>query len=220
MNELTKNNGIIYCILEDTHISETVKIVTNAFTDNEYLCGKNGLNISKEIFSRFVYSCCEKANNENISFVAIDEKTNSIVGAIINEDPLTEEIQTENLGFEFDVIFDILNNHLGKLYSKQKSTWNVNDCLHIFMVAIDKEYNGKGIGNTLFSLSCDIARKNKNKYIMVEATGPVSSYFCEKKDFINKGAVIYKDYTYNGEHILNKIEGARGISLYLKELNI
>src|SRR5262249_35812048 len=84
---LLEQNNIIYRLLTEEYLEETIKFNTDHFIQHEYLV--RGLNFDYNQFEPFVRACCEQTIREELSLIAIDKITNKVIGFSISEDLLS-----------------------------------------------------------------------------------------------------------------------------------
>ena len=215
--ELKNINGISYQLINENNVLAVAHIATDHFIKNEHLIVKSGCNY--QTFYRFIMAYCAVTLIEKLSLVAIDIKSNAIVGFAISEDPKSAHAvdanQLASLSENLTLIFKILDdlNHVSIDFSIAE-----NDCFHLFVLGVVSEYQGKKIGKNLVDLSLKLARKRGFKYVLVEATSPITKPLCESLGFSVIGKLNYNNYSFQENRLSKQLSDYSGPHMLLKEL--
>jgi ribosomal protein S18 acetylase RimI-like enzyme len=77
--------------------------------------------------------------------------------------------------------------------------------LHLFMLAVDGQFAGRGIGKGLVKASVDIGRRKGYRMALTEATGRVSQHIFRTSGFADRFSVSYHDFVYENKVVFASI---------------
>lgn len=212
-----EKEGIQYQVLDKDHLEETIDVVTQHFIKEEYLTRESKLTYSE--FGKFVRAYCELDLSQKLSLIALDKNTKKVIGFSISEDPQLPEAVNPNdylsLSPNFEPFFAVLN----ELHHQcLKTEFKQGECYHLFLLGVLPEYQGKKIGKTLLKLSGEYAKSKDFKYVLVEATSPITKPLCEKLEYKNLGNITYKDFVLNNKKPFSHLVDYDGPYMFIKHL--
>lgn len=214
---LSNQTEILYQTLDKKYLNETIDIITSHFVKEEYLTREAQLNYSE--FEPYVRAYCELDLAHNLSIIAVDKKTDKVIGFSISEDPELPSAINVNNYLEISKKFEITSSLLGKLHQDHLNiTFKQQECCHLFLLGVLPGFQGKRIGKTLVELTQNHAKDKGFKYVLVEATSPATKPICEKLGFKNLGNTPYKDFVFNNQKPFVSITDYLGPYLFIKEL--
>jgi len=168
---------------------KVLNLLLNSFFQDEPLA--KHLELGKPI--DFAESIFNDALKDQCSFVVYDNQTKELIGICINEiqyenDQHIINETNENILF----ILQFLNNmHENKNLFHQFQT---NILLHVFIINIEKNYRGYGLGSQLISTTIEHAKKMNIKGLYAEATNIYSLNCFKQQGFQVYHQVNYIDY--------------------------
>ena len=218
MKVIFNKNEISYSLLDEKNIEEIIALLTEHFVKTEYLI--KGCNFTYEEFEPFCRIYCEASIVNKLSIIALDDATGELVGYSINEDPNTSDSVSPDflldVSDKYHILFSVLNDLNTKFLNVEMTPGN---SLHLYLLGVNPEFQGKGIGKTLVHVTEMVARDRGFNYILVEATSPGTKPICEKLGYESLGNIPYKDYEYKGAKIFSEITDYDGPYLKIKHLN-
>jgi ribosomal protein S18 acetylase RimI-like enzyme len=138
----------------------------------------------------FAKNIINDAINDQCSFVVYHIQTKELVGVCINEIKYQDDQHIINeINEKISFILNFLNNmHTNiNLFDQLKT----NSLLHIFIINIDKNYRGYGLGSQLISASIEHAKKINIGGAYAEATNIYSL-----NSFKQQGFQVYDQLNY------------------------
>jgi len=193
-----------YRLLSKNDIDETVKVFTYTFCHDEPMT--HYLGITEEEFEPFARQVIEKAAMDQLSVVALKE--GKIIGCAIVEDvtdPLNIIIDIDP---KFRFIFALLE-HLTSDFFNEK-IFSSGHVAHLFVTAVAKACQGKGIAKELNAEVMRIAKQKKFSFMYSEFT----HYYNEqavlsqlKQNKLKLSSCKYKDFIYATKHPFDQLEG-------------
>ena len=177
----------------------------------------SSLGIPLEDFADFVRVLGPKAEQEELTVIARDQKTDQIIGAMITDDFAIEPPEEiRRLGDNFEPIWAILDE-LDTQY-KQGRILPKGEYLHFFLLAVDHRQTGKNVARNLVQTCLENGIRKGYKTGVVEATGVVSQHIFRKFGFVDCFETPYKTFTFQGKRVFESIKGHHGIILMDKAL--
>lgn len=197
---------------------EAAKCLSKQFTEYEPM-GKL-LNLTADLFYKVAMSVVQAASNGKLSFVAINPKTEKLLGVLIGED-LYDYIHNDqpsivDLYPETKPIFTLLDKLTHEYYFK-KNPQRGQVC-HLFMVAV---YPGGKLGTSVRLSKHFIKKAVEYNYgeVVAEPTGRISQGILglSNMDIINE--IEYSKFQLDGEFPFKDIEDTPVCQLRAMKLN-
>jgi len=190
-----------YLLLTNTDLSITIDCVVKVFLYDEPMT-KN-LDITESEFKNFVTIICNKCVKEKLSYICKNSH-NKIIGFCLNEDLIDDgDISLDKITPKMNPILNLLGS-LDSSYLKNKRKTK-NTFFHLFMVGSLSEYRNQGIVKRLIKNSLVLAKKNKYKTALSEATNLKSQNLLEKFNFKFVKKVKYSDFKFKGVYFFKNI---------------
>ena len=215
--EPISKNGIIYKLLEENESEETQKLIVKIFVDDEYLTRESGLTYDE--FSFLARDYCEYTIKKKLSFIAIDQQSQQVIGFIIAEDPFTKDtinpdkfVEVSEHYIPFNAILESLHEHYLNIPKEPGS------CYHSFLGGMVSDFRRRGILRQMNIYSEEYALKQGFKWILVEATSPATKFLCDKDGYTNLGNIPYADFKLHNSYPFKHITTYDGPYLYIKQL--
>jgi GNAT superfamily N-acetyltransferase len=79
------------------------------------------------------------------------------------------------------------------------------ECLHLFMLAVDGQFAGQGIGQGLVQACTENGLRKGYRMAVTEATGRVSQHIFRKNRFVDRCSVSYQDFRYETKRVFASI---------------
>jgi ribosomal protein S18 acetylase RimI-like enzyme len=155
-------------------------------------------------FERFVGLLCPKAAAEGLTIVARDLGSGQIAGVLLTDDfAVPPVLASGEVSDKFLPIFAMLDN-LDDQYRQSRSIV-AGQYLHLFMLAVDEHFAGRGIAQQLVTACLLNGRQKGYTHAVTEATGVVSQHLFRKLGFADRFRVSYQDYRYEGRALFASI---------------
>ena len=207
--------NILCEVLRREHKDQASACLLKMFLFHEPMTRVIGL--SEGEFRYFLEIQVGKAIKDELSVVAIDQENGQLVGCFISEDFVTTPPQGfEKVTPKLLPIFDLLET-LDNQY-KDKNPVEPGKLLRMFMAGVYKEYAGTNITVKATRLMEETAKSRHYRACIAEATNPISQHILEKLGYTELHSLLYKDYTYKGEHVFKDVTFGDSCKLFYKEL--
>jgi ribosomal protein S18 acetylase RimI-like enzyme len=141
----------------------------------------------------FANNIINEGIHDQCSFVVYDIQTKELVGVCLNEIKYQDDKHIIN---ETDEKLCFILNFLNHMHTNVNlfDQFTSNALLHIFIINIDKNYRGFGLGSQLIFASIEHAKKMNIKGLYAEATNIYSLNCFKKQGFEVYHQINYTDY--------------------------
>ncbi len=216
MNHLGEQKGVRYEVFTEEDMDGLVAVVTEAFTEHEPM--SLAMKIPYGVFRDFMSLLAVKAAKERLTVIARDLETGMVVGALVNEDLMSEPADAPDpLDPKFNPIFTLLGGLTA--YYKENRRFQAGECLHVFMIGVTQGFKGRNLSQHLIAYSMRNARRKGYKMVCTEATGNISQHiFGRKFGFRELKKVAYRTFVYDGDQVFNEIKDHWGAVLMERDL--
>lgn len=216
MRVLVSKDGIDYGPLDHSTLAGAIDCVSEVFTEAEPM--SRFLGISREEFLVFANAVYPAMAEQGLSFVARDSQTGKIVGIRISEDYACSDMEEiPGLSPKFFPLFSIL--HQISEHFRQIREIPPGKYIHLFMVAVNSNYAGRGIAPTMNAIFFDYVRSLGFTHAVTEPTGAISQHILMNKfGFQLLHQIRYRDFEYEGRRVFANIQGHEGVMLLEKDL--
>lgn len=203
MNLPAEKNGIIYEILQENDIEQTIACVIETFSIGEPMA--KSLGITPDEYHSFAEIVCKKAVKDGLSIVAKDKATSKVIGFSISEDLVSEPPERiEKINVKFHPILALLTI-LDEKYKKSHKV-EKGQIFHLYMVGVSESCKNRNIATVLLNESLKLAKLKNFSGAIAEATGLVSQHIIrDKLGFEEKFEIEYKSFTHEGKNVFKNI---------------
>lgn len=202
----TEKDGIIYGLLQEKDLEETISCLCEVFPRNEPMTKAAGINSDEFYYFAKIY--CEKAVKDELSVIARDKASNKLIGFLISEDLLSEPPEgIEAINVKFYPVLALLDS----LDEKYKNSCKVQkgQILHLFMGGVIEDFKNRNITTRLIEENLKLAERKNFSGAIGEGTGASSLHItCDKLGFNELFAIEYGKFTYKGEHVFKNVENS------------
>lgn len=206
-----EQDAIRYEVVQPEDVPSMTRVIAESFSRAEPPALAMGLS-STEI-AEFLLCIASQLLSDGLTVVARScQARDSVVGAMIADDfaaPLF--IDSTRISRKFLPIFTMLES-LDSQY-RQKTKIAKGQYLHLFMLAVDAQFSGRGIAQRLVESCLKNGSERGYRWAVTEATGLVSQRVFQKLGFAERARVSYRDFTYGGEPVFASIKEHTGVSL-------
>jgi len=206
-------NNIQYSVLTDADFENAADLLAGVFSRSEPLDVATGIT-SGEV-RQVVELNGRNAMAGGLMVAARDTGTNRIAGAVLAHDladPVPEGF--EPIAHRFAPILALLDD-LGGPFLKSR-TILPGEVLHIFMLAVDPQFAGRGIGRNLLQYTVENAREKGFTTAIAEATGKTSQKIFREQGFTETNRVEYGSFLFRGTHPFEPIRD-QGAVLFMEK---
>ncbi len=204
-----------YDVAQPPDSEEIVRLLATVFSESEPPAVAMGLSFRD--MEQFLRLFAPGAIAEGLTIVARGRDTGKLAGVLLTDDfAAPPAVDLNRISRKFLPIFSMLEN-LDERYRKGK-TISAGEYLHLFMLGVDGQFAGCGIGQGLVKACLDHGIRKDYRTAVTEATGIVSQRVFRKQGFVDRFSVSYRDFTYEGKVVFGSIQGHENAILMDKSL--
>jgi GNAT superfamily N-acetyltransferase len=191
-----------YAIAEPSDSDAIVHLLAMAFSESEPPAVAMGLSFhDMEYFLRLVVPGIVEYG---LTAVARDKDRGTLAGVCLTDDfAKPPALDLTAISPKFLPIFSMLEE-LDKEFWKGRSV-SAGECLHLFMLAVNADYVGRGIAQGLIQVCVDNGILKGYRLAITEATGNVSQHVFRKSGFADQISVAYSDFVYQRRFVFAAI---------------
>jgi ribosomal protein S18 acetylase RimI-like enzyme len=162
------------------------------------------MGLTQAEMERFVSLLCPAAAADGLTVVARALDTNQTIGVLLTDDfAAPPTLDPSDVSDKFGPILTMLDG-LDEQYRKERAIV-AGQYLHLFMLAVDAHFVGRGIAQQLVAACLANGRQKGYTHAVTEATGVVSQHVFRKAGFTERLRVAYQDYRYDGRPVFASI---------------
>ena len=212
--ELT-GEPIRFDVLQAADVEPMIHLIARAFSTAEPPAVAMGLSTAD--LTEFLRMLAPRAVADELTVLARSLADGRIVGALLTDDfAVPPPLEIERLSPRFLPIIAILES-LDEPY-RRESTMRPGDYLHLFMLAVDPQFGGRGIAQGLVASCLENGKRKGYRRAVTEATGVVSQQVFRKLGFEERLRIRYRDFRYGGEAVFASITEHDGVALMDRRL--
>ena len=210
-----ERDAIRYAVMRAQDLEATVHLLAAAFSTAEPPAVAMGLSFTDLV--DFLRLLVPQAAADGLTVIARSCASQAVVGAMLCDDFAAPP--TLDLGRISKRFLPILAM-LGSLDDQYRSrrTIRQGEYLHLFMLAVDARFGGRGIAQHLVEFCLQNAAGRGYRWAVTEATGVVSQRVFRKLGFEEQLRISYRDYSYDGEVVFTSIADHGGAALMHQSL--
>lgn len=189
-------------LFQSSDAADVVHLLARTFSAGEPPAIAMGLTPAD--LERFVGLLCQRAAADGLTIVARSLETKQIAGVLLTDDfAVPPDLATSEISDKFLPILAMLDS-LDEQYQQSRSIVP-GQSLHLFMLAVDEHFAGRGIATQLVTACLANGRRKGYTHAVTEATGRVSQHVFRKLGFVERARVSYQDYRYDGRAVFASI---------------
>ena len=203
-NILLRNGPFVYKRIFSQVEDKALELLANAFSNHEPI--NRYLKTPQNILERYFYEVLNTEKSRELSVVCIHEPTQELCGVKINNSADALIKFPDNVIVSLGPIYQIIDEVSSEFLENNKGILKYG--CHVSGTGVSKKWAGHKIGYYLFRATYENAKELGYKFGISESTGPISQhiYVHNFGSFVLK-SVVYKDIVFNGEKVLNSVEG-------------
>ena len=210
MEKTKVNRGFAVNIAGSTDLADLAELLGDVFSKREPPAVAAGFPARKIEALAKVFGA--KSIREKLSVVARSEDTGKMIGAVLAHDfgtPVSNDIEP------LIPIFEPLLAFLGQLEEKYSVTKSIvaGDFLHVFMIAVDEAWSGKGVAQQLLHACMVNSASHGYQTAFTEATSDASRRVFRNIGFQERHFASYGDFVFQGSRPFASILEHKGCAL-------
>lgn len=139
-----------------------------------------------------------------LTVISRSQDTGQLTGVLLTDDfALPPALDLSQINSNFLPILSMLEI-LDEQFRRDR-TVSSGEYVHLFMLAVDGQFAGRGIGKGLVKACLDVARRKGYRMALTEATGKVSQHIFRTSGFADRFSVSYQDFVYENKVVFGSI---------------
>ena len=213
MTQPQEHEGIRYELFNLQVCDAVAAVVAEAFAGYEPMMVAQNIPVNR--MADYLRSLGQVLAQEELAVVALDIKTDRVVGALITRDFVYMLDMVSDEGE--DPINAILNT-LDRQYTRMK-TIRRGQYLHLNLLAVAQQHTGRAVAQNVVRLCLENGRQKGYRIAVTEATGLASQYiFRETHGFVARYEIPYQTFRYQGRRPFASIKEHPSVILMDKSL--
>jgi ribosomal protein S18 acetylase RimI-like enzyme len=204
-----------YDVAKSSDADAVVRLLAQVFSEAEPPAVAMALSAADlEQFLRLIVSSVVA---DGLTVISRTAETGGLTGVLFTDDfakPPTLDVA--RITPKFLPILSMLDR-LDQQFRKGK-TISPGEYLHLFMLGVDRQFAGQGIGQQLIRACLDNGSRRGYRTALTEATGRVSQHIFRKNGFSDQFSVAYSTFTYENRLVFASIREHEGAILMGRSL--
>lgn len=192
-----------YHIAKPSDSADIVRLLANVFSESDPPAVAMGLSVGE--MEQFLQLLVPKVIPYGLTVVSRSKETGKLAGAFLTDDFASPPaLQFSQINSKFRPIFSMLEILDAQFRSRR--TISVGEGLHLFMLGVDRQFAGRGVGNALVKTCVDNGCKKGYRIAVTEATGRVSQHIFRKNSFVERFSVSYREFVHENKLVFASIK--------------
>jgi len=191
-----------YAIAKPSDSADIVRLLAEVFSKSEPPAVAMGLSFGD--MEQFLQLVVPRVIPDGLTMILRSKDTEGLVGVSLTDDFASFPALDQN---------QISSNFLPILFMLEKleeqfcggRTISPGEYLHVFMLAVDGQFAGRGIGQGLIQACVDNGLRRGYRVAFTEATGKVSQHIFQKNGFAERFSVSYREFMYEDKVVFASI---------------
>lgn len=193
-----------YDVARPCDAEEIVRLLATVFSESEPPAVAMGL--SFQDLEQFLRLFAPRAIAGGLTLVARSRDKEKLAGVLLSDDFASPPaLELNQISPRFLPIFSMLET-LDEQFRKG-TTILAGEYLHLFMLGVDGQFAGRGIGQGLVQACLENGLRKGYRMALTEATGRVSQRVFRKQGFVDRFSVSYRDFRYEDAFVFASIQG-------------
>jgi len=207
--------SVDYTVARTSDAEEAVRLLATVFSESEPPAVAMGLSFRD--LEQFLQLFAPTVIADGLTVVARSKATGKIAGALLTDDFASlPALEPSQINPKFLPIFSMLETLDGQF--REGKTISAGEYLHLFMLAVDAQFAGRGIGHELVKACLDNGLRRGYRKALTEATGKVSQHVFRKLGFVDRFRASYRNFRYEDQLVFASIQGHESAILMDKSL--
>ncbi|MGA7460868.1 MAG: GNAT family N-acetyltransferase [Candidatus Korobacteraceae bacterium] len=161
--------------------------------------------LSFEEIEQFLRVVVPNVIADGLTVIARSKDTGKVAGAMLSDDfaspPAADPGQISSKLLPILSMLDSLDEQF-----RRGKTIARGQYLHLFMLGVDSQFAGRGVGQGVVESSIENAVQMGYRIALTEATGRVSQHIFRKNGFVERFSMSYQDFIYENKKVFASIQ--------------
>lgn len=191
-----------YQVAKPSDSDEIVSLLAQVFSESEPPAVAMALTASD--LEQFLQMVVPSVLADELTVISRSTETGTLAGVLFTDDfakPLALDLT--RISPKFLPIFSMLDA-LDQRFREEK-TISLGEYLHLFMLGVDRQFAGRGVGQELIKACLDNGSRRGYRTALTEATGKVSQHIFRKNGFADRFSFGYSNFKYENRLVFVSI---------------
>jgi ribosomal protein S18 acetylase RimI-like enzyme len=190
-----------YAIAEPSDLQDVIHLLARVFSESEPLAV--AMNISLSEMEQFLRHVAPEMISDGLTVIS-RSKDSRLNGILLTDDFASPAaLDVNQFTSKYLPILSMLDT-LDEEFRRER-TISPGECLHLFMLAVDGQFAGRGIGQGLVQACIDNGVRKGYRLAVTEATGKASQHIFRKNGFADRFNIAYRDFMYEDKAVFSSI---------------
>ena len=191
-----------YTVARPSDSNDIIRLLAEVFSQSEPPAVAMGLSFGD--MKQFLELIVPRVIRDGLTVISRSTNAGKLAGALLSDDFASPpDLDLSKIDSKLLPIFSMLE--LLDQQFRRGRTLVHGEYLHLFMLAVDGEFAGHGIGQGLVQACIENGLRQGYKMALTEATGKVSQHIFRKNGFADRFGVSYRTFEYRGRKVFAPI---------------
>jgi len=193
-----------YPVAKLSDCDDIVRLLAQVFSDSDPPAVAMRLSFGE--MKRFLQLVVPNIIPDGLTVIARSQDAGKLAGVMLSDDfasPLS--LDQNQISSKLLPIMSMLDG-LDEQF-RAGNTVSPGEYLHLFMLGVDREFAGHGVGQGVVKACVENAARMGYRMALTEATGRVSQHIFRKNGFVERFSVSYQDFVYDNSKVFASIQG-------------
>lgn len=192
-----------YAIAKLSDSEDVVRLLAQVFSESDPPAVAMAL--SSEEMEQFLQLVVPNVIPDGLTVIARNKDTGKLAGVMLSDDFASPpDADPGQISAKLLPILSMLDS-LDKQFRRGKTVAR-GQYLHLFMLGVDSQFAGRGVGQGVVKTCIDNAAQMGYRTALTEATGRVSQHIFRKNGFVERFRVPYQDFIYENRKVFAAIQ--------------
>ena len=182
-----------YVVAKPSDSDDIIRLLARVFSESEPPAVAMGL--SFDDMKQFLQFVVPSVIPDGLTVISRSNDTGKLAGVMLSDDFASPPaLDLGQINSKLRPILSMLEI-LDEQFRTGRSI-SAGECLHLFMLGVDGQFAGCGVGQGLVQACVDNGYRKGYRTALTEATGRVSQHIFRKNGFVDRFSVSYQDFVY------------------------
>lgn len=182
---------------------EIINLLARVFSESEPPAVAMGLTFGD--MKQFLRLITPEIVSILLTVIAREKGSGELAGALLTDDfALSPQFELDQISSRFAPVFSMLEE-LDERFRAGR-TISPGEYMHLFMLGVNARFTGAGIAKSMVEACLENGLHKRYRTAVTEATGKISQRVFQKNGFVERFAVAYRDFKYEGKAVFASIK--------------
>lgn len=191
-----------YDVAKPSDSDDTVRLLAKVFSESDPPAV--AMTVSFADMRQFLQLIVPRIIADGLTVIARSRDTRMPAGVLLTEDFASPPMLDASLINSKLLPILAMLERLDEQFRRGR-TISTGEYLHLFMLGVDEQFAGRGVGQGLVESCVDNGSRKGYRMALTEATGRVSQHIFRKSGFVDRFNVSYRDFVYEQKAVFASI---------------